>query len=321
MFSRGLLLLLAPFLISAQSVVSVHSGLIHFFEGSVSIDGQPLEPKFGKFYSVGQGSELRTGDGRAEVLLTPGVLLRVDQNSSVRMVSNRLTDTCVEFVGGAAALDSAHAAPGSPVTITYRTYRMRFTKPGLYRLDSAPAKLRVQDGEVEVSVKDRSVLVMSGEALPFSTTLAKFVDNGAGTPDALDQWANQRSAAVAASNASAAAVDNLTSELNNAQPGYYDYGVYPYPALTPGTYAGSIGYSSWGVNRPYSLYSVPGLGYGYIPLYLRVPAYRQVAPIHPGTYRPATTWHPIGRTSTPAISRPAPAAMPHPPVGRAAGHR
>ena len=60
---------------SAQSVISAHSGLIHFSEGSVFLDDQRVEQKTGKFGQMNNGSELRTQEGRAEVLLTPGTVL------------------------------------------------------------------------------------------------------------------------------------------------------------------------------------------------------------------------------------------------------
>src|SRR5580704_4986252 len=71
----------------AQSVISTHSGVIHFFEGAVYLDDQALEPHLARFPSMADGSELRTGEGRAEVLLTPGVFLRMDARSAIRMVS------------------------------------------------------------------------------------------------------------------------------------------------------------------------------------------------------------------------------------------
>ena len=64
---------------SAQSVISTHSGVIYFSEGAVYVGDQPLERYPGKFPSVPQGAELRTADGRAEVLLTPGVFLRMGE--------------------------------------------------------------------------------------------------------------------------------------------------------------------------------------------------------------------------------------------------
>lgn len=66
------LALAAGFSASAQSVVSTHSGLVYFFVGSAFLGNEPLEQKFGRFPDIGEGGELRTTAGRAEVLLTPG---------------------------------------------------------------------------------------------------------------------------------------------------------------------------------------------------------------------------------------------------------
>ena len=59
-----------------QSVISTHSGLVYYFDGSVSIGMQRLEQKFGRFPDIGEGNELRSEDGKAEVLLTPGEIGR-----------------------------------------------------------------------------------------------------------------------------------------------------------------------------------------------------------------------------------------------------
>jgi hypothetical protein len=50
----------------AQSVISAHSGVIHFADGSVLLDDQRVEQKSGKFDQMKNGSELRTEEGRAE---------------------------------------------------------------------------------------------------------------------------------------------------------------------------------------------------------------------------------------------------------------
>ena len=75
-----------------QSVISTHSGTVHFFEGAVYLGDQPLESHPGRFSSIPQGGELRTAAGRAEVLLTPGVFVRVGEQSKIRMVGNKLSD-------------------------------------------------------------------------------------------------------------------------------------------------------------------------------------------------------------------------------------
>src|SRR5713226_3930888 len=81
----------------AQTVISAHSGLIHYVEGRVLLDGKPVEVKITSFPEIKEGKEFRTEDGRAEVLLNPGVFLRMGENSAIRMVSNKLSDSRVEF--------------------------------------------------------------------------------------------------------------------------------------------------------------------------------------------------------------------------------
>src|ERR1700730_17445854 len=68
----------------AQSVISAHSGIIHYVEGEVAIDGNAVHPKFAEFPDVKARQLVSTAEGRAEILLTPGVFLRIAENSSVR---------------------------------------------------------------------------------------------------------------------------------------------------------------------------------------------------------------------------------------------
>src|SRR5271165_7212513 len=83
-----------------QSAISAHSGMIHYVEGKVLLEGQPVDPKFGEFPEVKNDQVLQTEEGRAEVLMTPGVFLRISENSSFRMLSNRLSDTAIEVLSG-----------------------------------------------------------------------------------------------------------------------------------------------------------------------------------------------------------------------------
>src|ERR1700730_10999373 len=140
----------------AQSVISAQAGLIHFSEGAVSLDGAAVVQTFVNFVQMKNGSELMTRDGRAEVMLTPGVLLRLGENTSIRMLSNRLTDTRVEFLSGAAMVDSSSGSATPPVTILHEGYQVRLSEPGRYRFESIPAELRVDTGEAEVLHDDKS---------------------------------------------------------------------------------------------------------------------------------------------------------------------
>ena len=80
-------------------------GTINYAEGQVSLDGRAVA--HGKLGSaeIASGHVLQTARGKAEVLLTPGVFLRLGDESSVRMVSPSLTDTRVELLRGRAMLE------------------------------------------------------------------------------------------------------------------------------------------------------------------------------------------------------------------------
>ena len=109
--------------VSAQAVISTHSGVVHYFEGAVFLSGQPLEARLGRFASMADGAELRTVQGRAEVLLTPGVLLRLDQNGSIRMLSNSLADTRVELLSGSAMVLVGREAGSQWMALTSRPFQ------------------------------------------------------------------------------------------------------------------------------------------------------------------------------------------------------
>src|SRR6202142_509406 len=92
--------------LAQSAVISARSGMIHYVEGQVYVGGQLVETQFGAFPEVKENQQLKTEEGRAEVLLTPGVFLRMGENSSFRMITNRLIDTRLEFLSGAAVVEA-----------------------------------------------------------------------------------------------------------------------------------------------------------------------------------------------------------------------
>ena len=85
---------------AGPSVVSTHAGLVYSVEGTVFLDGRRLEPKVTGFPLMKPGSELRLDDGKARVLLNAGAFLRAGDDSSLRMIDNRLEDTRIQLLAG-----------------------------------------------------------------------------------------------------------------------------------------------------------------------------------------------------------------------------
>lgn len=106
---------------AGQFVIATHSGVIHFFEGAVYLGDQSLESHLGQFPSMPQGAELRTAEGRAEVLLTPGVFLRMGDRSAIRIIANDLADTRVQLETGSVIVDSGEPNLNTSVTLIYKS--------------------------------------------------------------------------------------------------------------------------------------------------------------------------------------------------------
>lgn len=191
----------------AQSVISARSGVVHYFEGSVYVNDQLLEPHLGRFPMLSDGAQLRTGQGRVEVLLTPGVFLRLGENSAIRLDKTDLTDTRVELTSGSAMIDCTQTAPGPAVTLAFRQWNMHFADKGLYRIDVQPPVLWVRSGKAEVAAANQApVTVGPGSSLPFADVLVP--DQSAGEPDdALSDWSIGRRQSIMADDAIAAQID------------------------------------------------------------------------------------------------------------------
>jgi hypothetical protein len=190
-------------LAAGQSLISAKSGLIHYVEGQVLLDGERVELKSGIFPHMREESRLRTDFGRAEVLLTPGAFLRVAENSEVRMISNRLSDTRLEVVSGSVLLECAELLKDNAVGLAFRDATIELRKDGVYRLDTEPARLRVYDGEAAVAQGGQVVPVKKGRALAFDGTLVAEKFNTK-TGDPFFRWAGRRAENLAIANISAA---------------------------------------------------------------------------------------------------------------------
>jgi len=131
---------------SAQYVVSAKAGLVNLAEGQVQLDGHSLESSLTHYPDIKEGSVLTTEEGRAEVLLTPGVTLRLGDHASLKMITNRLIDTRVELLSGKAVVEADEIAKDTSVTVVVNNAAVSLPKACIYRFDSGLAPLRVYKG-------------------------------------------------------------------------------------------------------------------------------------------------------------------------------
>ena len=187
----------------AQNVVSAKAGLVHLVEGDVYLNDQELHPKITEFPDMKDNSVLRTGIGRAEVLLSPGVVLRMAENSSFKMISNRLVDTRVEVLSGEVMVEVTEMGKENSLDISVKGVSTAPRKPGIYRFDG-DGTVRVYEGEAAVATGGKNMTVKGGKMLLASDAGLATERFDADQGDSLYRWSKRRSSYMAVANISAA---------------------------------------------------------------------------------------------------------------------
>ena len=159
-----------------QNANSVSPGTLNYIEGQASIEGRPLSSQSVGNTKLEAGQVLATANGKAEILLTPGIFLRLGEDSTVQMVSTDLTHTEVRLEQGRADVEVDQIYPQNTILVDLKNGQTQLLKNGLYAFDSGTSTVRVFDGKAAVypganlqanvkpiDVKGGHQLVLNGE--------------------------------------------------------------------------------------------------------------------------------------------------------------
>ena len=314
----ALLFVFAALPLAGQQVISAQSGLVHYTEGQVLVGANPVDLKFGQFPQLKENEELRTERGRAEVLLNPGVFLRVAENSGFRMLSTRLTDSRLEFLSGAMVIEAGQLAKDQAVTVLHKDVTVSLAKSGLYRFDSEPPALRVFEGAAVVETAGSKVEVTKGKMLPFDGSVAAVKFDREQT-DALDNWSGRRAEYLALANVYAARSVADSGMLWRRSGWVFNpyFGMLTYIPWNS-VYYSPYGYRFWSPERVYMVYAPPrqsGFGGGGGVRHNSNLGYNTVSPTSAGTSGVMAG----ARTAAPAPSAPPAASSPAAPISRDSG--
>ena len=245
-------LLLAGVAVFAQGRMA-QPGAVNYTEGQVLLDGQALQAS--QSAQVQPGQTLETRNGKAEMLLTPGVFLRLNNNSQAKLDSNSITDTRIDLLHGEAMIEAAAAEKDNGIQIIDAGSNTLIDKPGIYEFNADQPKVAVFDGEVTVHAGDQSVNVKKGHEVALLSSNAKLKTQSfdRNMTDPLYTWSKLRSEYMAEANMATA----QTIVVDN--PGwYYGTGWYWNPYWASWAFVPGAGY--WG--SPF------GFGFGfYSPIY------------------------------------------------------
>jgi hypothetical protein len=245
-------LALGAYPLAAQTVIGAKSGVINWVEGDAFLNEKPYTMQPSQFGEVKEGMTFRTEEGRAEILLPPGVFFRISEKSSFKMISNRLIDTRVELLSGSGIIEVDDLAKEATVTLVVKDGTVSLNKAGIYRFDAAPAQIKVYKGEATVAMSGETTSVSAGRMLALSGVLASAQKFDVAETDSFDHWSRRRGELVANANISAA---------RQAQ-GYGGSG--GFAGLNP-----CLGYGGYGAGGPYGTgpFAHPWGTWGYNPYY------------------------------------------------------
>jgi hypothetical protein len=239
------ILTLAGVALPQAYTISAKPGAVSYIEGAVEVNDAPVVPSSLRAMFLGANDTLSTTAGRAEVLLVPGVFLRVGGDTRVRMISPSLVDTQVELLSGDMMIEVDQAVPGTTVAVMDHGSSTSLTKTGLYRFSAGtPPTAAVLEGKADVFFGDKKIELKKGKQalLTEELTVSRLDLDKA---DELYAWSNARAqydAAVSYQGAKSV----------------YDSGGYGYAS----------GYQSSGLywNNPYNSWMwMPGNGAFYSP--------------------------------------------------------
>jgi len=261
-----------------QSANPARPGTLNYIEGQASIDGRQVSAQSVGTAELQPGQYLATADGKAEILLTPGVFLRLDNNSTVKMISPDLTHTEVQLDRGRASVEADQLYSQNRILIDQKGGQTQLIKNGLYEFNADNNTVRTFDGKAAVYRGDdlksdvKSTDVKGGRQLALNGELVKPKGfDKSHSEDDLYKWSSLRSQYLGEANIDLAAqYAGYGPGFGGFDPGWYwDAGLYSYDWLPGGgPFWSPFGF---GFYSPYYLYGggfvygrgFYGRGYGY----------------------------------------------------------
>ena len=151
-----------------------------------------------------------TGQGKAEILLTPGVYLRLDDQSAVKMVSPDLTPTQVELERGHAAVEVDEIHPQNDLEVIDGGVSTQLVKCGYYEFMAGQPgavaghpEVMVFKGKAEVEEGDGRYTAVKGHhevALVEGARMRPVKFNAGEAEGPLYNWSSLRSQYLAEAN-------------------------------------------------------------------------------------------------------------------------
>jgi FecR protein len=242
-------------------------GTVNYVEGQASIGNETLNSKSIGNVELGSGQALNTGNGKAEILLTPGVYFRLGNDSSAQMIAPDLTNMQLQLTKGEAMVEVDQIHPENDIRIRQDGINTQLLKTGLYAFDADQGQVRVIDGKARVLEGDKTITVKGGRELSFNADKLKttsFDKKQYAENNDLYRWSSLRSDYLSEANVNTAQTYIVDGWYG---PGWFGAGWYWSPWFSSYTFVPSAGYFynpfGWGFYSPLWVYAAPWYDFGY----------------------------------------------------------
>lgn len=219
LFALGLLLGFGGWVgVMAQYIVSARAGLVNYTQGEVWLQTSAgvLSQRLAPHQQLDDGDAVLTRSGRAEILLNPGSVLRLDHHTEIVFHQTDLPRVEFGIRAGTALLEVVGL--NREVSLRGQTSHavFRIKKSGLYRIDARAdaTRLLVRSGEMEVLAEGRTQKLKKGQQAVVTSAQIEIAKLPKREPlDEFELWAKDRAEVLIAANRS------LTRRRN------FDYGL------------------------------------------------------------------------------------------------
>jgi len=150
---------------AADPEVAAPPGTVNFTVGQVALNGRAIDPASLGWVGAGAGQTLRTESGKAELLLAPGVYLRLAGASEIKMISTSPEDVRLELVRGEALADAEQLDRHHRVAVIAGRTEFQIEQNGIYEFHSGDPEVLVFRGKAAAKGDNRTTVLRAGREL------------------------------------------------------------------------------------------------------------------------------------------------------------
>jgi hypothetical protein len=197
-------------------------GAVNYVEGLVNLNGKPIDNSSVGNAMLQSGETLATLNGKAEVLLMPGVFLRLGEDTQVRMLMAGFVDVEVALDRGQATIEADYFPKENHLKVVGTMAVTDILKKGLYVLNPEPPFVQVLKGKAAVEFNGQRATAGESEQVvetPAGKLKAQYFNEKPVDDSSLVRWSRLRSQYEAQANIDAARA--AVAENGWYGPGWY----------------------------------------------------------------------------------------------------